>query len=298
MINPFTEKYASDSTDESLIRSSLAGSREALDKLIRRHQAWIYNIALRMVWNPQDAEDVTQEVLIKVITKLSTFKGKSAFRTWLYRIVSNHVINMKKCRTERMITNFDCYGKTLDQTPDMNLPDKNSVPVEIQVLVEEAKIGCMTGMLLCLDRKQRFIYILGEIFDVSGAVGSEILGINKDNFRQKLSRTRRQLHNFMNEKCGLIDKNNPCNCARKTKGFIQSGIVDPNELKFNKSYLEKVREVAKHKARTFDDMIDSEPASFFREHPFQNSPDFTKLLQEMSGNEDFREILNHKCEIN
>ena len=68
--------------------------------LVLRHQAWIYNIAIRMVFQPQDAEEVTQEVLVKVITKLSTFKGESKFRTWLYRIAANHVLNMKRRSAE------------------------------------------------------------------------------------------------------------------------------------------------------------------------------------------------------
>jgi len=76
------------------------GDREALEALVRRHQAWIYNIALRMLYHPQDAEDATQEILIKALTRLSSFEGRSSFRTWLYRIVVNHVLNMKRGRRE------------------------------------------------------------------------------------------------------------------------------------------------------------------------------------------------------
>ena len=63
------------------------GDREALESLVMRHQDWVYNIVLRMVYHPEDAEDAAQEVLIKLLTKLSTFEGRSSFRTWLYRIV-------------------------------------------------------------------------------------------------------------------------------------------------------------------------------------------------------------------
>ena len=62
-----------------------------------------------MVLSPFDAEDVTQEVLIKVITNLSKFEGKSQFRTWLYKIVVNHILNMKKRQLENIITTFDNY---------------------------------------------------------------------------------------------------------------------------------------------------------------------------------------------
>src|SRR6202049_2341143 len=96
MFNPFTEVADGDTTDVELVERAKNGDRAALEKLVLRHQAWIYNIAVRMVFQPQDAEEVTQEVLIKVITKLATFKGESKFRPWLYRIAANHVLNMKR----------------------------------------------------------------------------------------------------------------------------------------------------------------------------------------------------------
>ncbi|HET6327184.1 MAG TPA: RNA polymerase sigma factor, partial [Planctomycetaceae bacterium] len=100
MSNPFTEVAEDDSTDAGLVELAKNGDRAALEKLVLRHQAWIYNIAVRMVFQSHDAEEVTQEVLVKVITKLSTFKGESKFRTWLYRIVANHVLNMRRSSLE------------------------------------------------------------------------------------------------------------------------------------------------------------------------------------------------------
>ena len=290
--NPFTERNDTDSTDIALVKSAQQVVREALEKLILRHQAWIYNIALRMVLNPQNAEDTTQEVLIKVITKLSQFQGKSSFRTWLYRIVANHVINMKKKCLEDVITTFRNYGDELGRTPDMDLPDRNSLPVDTQLIVEEAKIGCMLGMLLCLDREQRLIYILGEMFEVSDAVGSEIMQISRDNFRQKLSRARKDMYSFMNEKCGLINHNNPCRCARKTTAWIKAGYVDPHNLKFNANYVKRIKDVSQNKSKEICDLMDEQYAQLFREQPFQNPPDFVKTLQGILHNEQFQHILN------
>src|SRR5678815_4659429 len=82
--NPLADIPSGEADDQELIRHIKRGSREALDLLIARHQAWIYNIVLRMVYNPYDAEDATQEILIKLLTTLSTFEGRSQFRTWLY----------------------------------------------------------------------------------------------------------------------------------------------------------------------------------------------------------------------
>ena len=132
--------------DRSLAAAAVAGDRSALEELIYRHQAWIYNIALRMVWEPAEAEDVTQEALLKIVTKLSTYRGDSSFRTWLYRIVANHVLNMKRRTHEQAGMSFEKFGQGLAQSPDSELPDPKSVPVELPVLVEEAKLGCTMAM--------------------------------------------------------------------------------------------------------------------------------------------------------
>lgn len=292
MINILKEENDTDSTDVSLIESIRNGDKEALENIIRRHQAWIYNIALRMVLNPQDAEDVTQEILIKIITKLSTFKGRSSFRTWLYRIVANHVINMKKRHCEEKIVSFEAYGRTLDETPVLDLPDQNSVPVDIQVLIEEAKIGCMMAMLLCLHREQRLTYILGEIMEVPDSIGAKIMGLSKTNFRQKLSRARRDLHNFMNDKCGLINQDNPCRCAKKTAAWIRAGIVNPNHLKFNANYVQQVKDLSEKRSKQFENLLDTKYPDLYKEHPFQNPPDFAESLRQFFLNGQFQQILS------
>src|SRR5438067_11106358 len=199
MFNPFNEVAESGAVDAELVEQAKNGDRAALEKLILRHQAWVYSIAVRMVFQPHDAEEVTQEVLVKVITRLSTFKGESKFRTWLYRIAANHVLNMKRRSAETQVTTFAAYGAAIDTTPDRDLPDPKSVPVALPLLAEEAKNGCTMGMLLCLDRKQRLIFTLGGILGVSDSVGGEVLEMSADNFRQCLSRARRDLHNFMND---------------------------------------------------------------------------------------------------
>src|SRR3989449_11247683 len=145
-----------------------------------------------MLAHPQDAEDATQEVLIKALTRLSSFEGRSTFRTWLYRIVVNHVLNMKRGRLEPEALTFGCYAHGLDNTPDLDPPDEASVPVDVRLVVDEARISCTTGMLLCLDRAQRLVYILGEILEVSDAVGAELLEISRDNFRSEERRVGKE----------------------------------------------------------------------------------------------------------
>lgn len=278
--NPFTDVVASEERDQELVQLAKGGSRAALEELVVRYQAWIYNLALRMVHRPEDAEDATQEVLIKLFTRLSTFDGRSSLRTWLYRIAINHLLNMKRSRAESRELTFAQYGRNLDDTPDAELPDPQAVPADVQLLIAETRIGCTSGMLLCLDREQRLIFVLGSIFGVSAAIGAELLELSQDNFRQRLARARRDLQNFMQDKCGLVNTANPCRCAKKTRGFITAGHIDPNNLRFARERVTHVRDVAARASAEISGLNEAY-AEVYRDHPFQNSPDFVARLREL-----------------
>ena len=278
--NPLADSAPTDPEDHILVLRARSGDRAALEELVRHHQGWIYNIALRMVFYPQDAEDATQEILLKAVTSLSSFEGRSSFRTWLYRIVVNHVLNMKRGRAEQEITGFRAYGDALDRTPDSEPPDLSSVSPDVKVLVAEAMISCTSGMLLCLDREQRLAYILGEILEVTDTVAADVLDITCENFRQRLTRARRDLHNFMNDKCGLVNQQNPCRCAKKTRGFIEAGYVNPDNLLFARDRISQVREAvpkAYETIRTLDDQY----ADIYRRHPFYKAPDLGQRLRKL-----------------
>jgi len=286
-IFPLGDSPGTDDADRSLVIRASAGDREALEDLVRRHQAWIYNIAIRMLAHPQDAEDATQEILIKALTRLSSFEGRSSFRTWLYRITVNHILNMKRGRLEPETLTFSCYAHGLDSTPDLDPPDEASVPVDVRLLVDEARISCTSGMLLCLDRAQRLVYILGEIFEVSDVFGAELLDISRENFRQRLARARRDLHNFMNDKCGLVNASNPCRCAKKTRGFMEAGYLNPTNLLFARERVRQVRDVLPQTSRAIA-ALDEECGRIYREHPFYDSPDVVPALRRLIDSTEFR----------
>jgi RNA polymerase sigma factor (sigma-70 family) len=287
IVNPLGDAAPTDVDDQRLVARVRSGDSEALHDLVQRHQAWIYNIAVRMLAHPQDAEDATQEILIKALTRLFSFEGRSRFRTWLYRIAVNHVLNMKRGRREQPAMTFGCYAHGLDTTPDLELTDQRSVPADMRLLVDEARITCTSGMLLCLDREQRLIYILGEIFEVTDVVGGELLEISRENFRQRLARARRELHNFMNDQCGLVNRANPCRCDKKTRGFMQAGWVDPANLQFAGERIRQVREVVRAKSEALS-TLDEQYGAIYRQHPFYDSPDFVQALRALLESPGFR----------
>ncbi|MEJ0090581.1 MAG: RNA polymerase sigma factor [Limisphaerales bacterium] len=273
-------------TDESLVTRARGGDMDALDVLVRRHQSWVFNLALHMVWRRTVAEDATQEILIKAVTKLNTFAGQSAFRTWLYRIAVNHLLNVRKSEMEEQKMTFTDMGGSLDGVRDEELPDEWALPVEAKVLVEEAKLGCITAMLMCLDRRQRLAFILGEVFGETSEAGAAAMDETAANFRQLLSRARRDLYHFMNDKCGLVNQANPCRCARKANGFMRNSWLDANKLEFSKDRVAAVKDVA---ADRLDELqsLDRQHAEIYRMQPFLAGPDLAGKLREILSQSGF-----------
>ena len=279
------------SSDTELIKQSLSGNKKALETLIEKHQDWIYNVSLTFIGDKDEAADLTQEVLIKIVTNLASFQQKSAFQTWMYRIIKNHFLNVKRGKFEVNTLTFEQFGQGLDQLPDESLSNY-TYEAENKVLVEEAKISCMKGMLLCLDREQRMIFIIGELFEFTDTIGSEIMEISKENFRVKLHRAKKQLYTFMDNKCGLINKNNPCRCARKTAGFIKMGFVDPVHLHFQKNTITSINKAIDQKLDTYENQVMQQYRALFQEHPFLQSPEKLTSIKRLLSSKAIKETFN------
>ena len=287
MENIFDAGYAGDLDDAALVDRAKQGEKAALEALVQKHQEWIYNIALRMVGNPEDAEDIAQEILIKLITKLSTFERRSSFRTWLYRIVVNHALTMRRRPWERLFSSFDREARRID---DLRASDV----VEDKLLVQETRTGCVSGMLLCLDRSQRLALILGTFFGASSALGGELMETTPEGFRQILSRARKQLGNFMNEKCGLMNENNPCRCPRKVQSAIRAGFVDPANLRFNRPHLRRIGEFVTGKADAINAAFETKLSGVLRGELLYKSPNYKRVIGIMLRRGDLGTIINFR----
>lgn len=269
---------AAETPDAELVRSAQAGNREAAELLLIRHQPWIFNLAVRMLLRRADAEDATQEVLMKAYKALPDFRGESGFRTWLYRIAVNHILNIKK--TSEPVCSFEDAARGLRRVPDLDPPDPRTVPVPVEILIEEAKTGCTMGTLLCLDGRQRLVFILGEIFGVSDEVGAGIVDVSPVNFRQILSRARRDLYEYLRGNCSLVNPAAHCQCAKKTRAYIQGGFVDPQTLQFTSQYQRKVREVAGDRAGELMEAYKKVAAQVYRNHPFYEPAEQAATLRQ------------------
>ncbi|MFQ5599488.1 MAG: RNA polymerase sigma factor [Candidatus Krumholzibacteriia bacterium] len=286
-VNPFTPEESTEATDGQLVADALSGSQTALESLVARHQPWIYNLAFRMVMVREDAEDVTQEILVKVITKLASYDPKKgAFRTWLYRIVTNHVVNMKTRGYEAAITTLDAYYSFVTQVPDQD-PDASP---ETQLIISDLAIGCVMGTVLCLERTQRLAFILAIAFGVTDGMGGEILGLSRAAFRKTLSRARAKLHEYMNGNCSLVNPEAPCRCRKKVRGFIESGAYSSDRIFFHEPNQPRLGELVGEKIERFEAEVYADYVRLFREHPFYAPPGATGWLRELLERPDFKEI--------
>ena len=251
---------------ESKIEQALSGEHKALESIVEEVKDLVYNLALKMLLFPEDAEDATQEILIKMITHLSTFQQKSSFKTWAYRIASNYLITEKsKRKYQAKRISFEAYGDQIDKgQSDAILYTSNEG--EISLLEEEVKVSCTHGLLHCLNPTNRLIYILGDLMDFNSIEAAEILEMTPAGFRKQLSRSREKVRNFLTQKCGLVQPDNPCRCKRKIDFLIDQELIDPQALRF-----------AQHTNRSIDLMnkIDSldKTLEVFRSVPVMETPE-------------------------
>ncbi|MEM9676001.1 MAG: RNA polymerase sigma factor [Bacteroidota bacterium] len=273
-MNPFLKEYSSHQTDDELIHLAQEGDRKALESLLLKHQPYIYNIAWKMVRNPDDAADLTQEALIKVTINLSKFKFNSTFRTWAYRIVLNHFLTAQRRKSELQISSFETMSAGLTNTPDQDLSEAEQE--EFRAYIREMNLMCMSGMLLCLTREQRLIFIIGEMFNADHTIGSELMNISKDNFRAKLRKARKDIYHFMNNQCGLVNKSNPCRCHKKVTFALREGHIDAKNLLHNRKEYASFLDIIREDANEMIDFVDEKYAELYQGMTFKK--DFTKKL--------------------
>lgn len=289
MRNPLSSKY-SEEVNREMVRASLNGDRQALDKLIKMHQPFIYNVAWKMAHDPHDAMDLTQETLLKVITKLSQFNFKSSFRTWLYRIVINEFLQSKRRKGEMAFSTFEDYGERLDAIPNPDLTAEEEIAY--RELSREMQIRCMSGMLMCLNREQRLIYILGDTFGIDHKLGAEIFNVSPQNFRVKLHRTRKELYNYMNNKCGLLNKDNPCRCPKKAKALKSLGALDQENMQFNITYKNRIADYVEAEHEHWREILFEKYNLLYRDHPTKEDFGKETIVTEILRDEDLMKRIN------
>jgi RNA polymerase sigma factor (sigma-70 family) len=208
----------------ALVDRAQRGDGRAVEAVLAAVRDGVHRLALRMTGCPDDALDATQEILVKVLTRLSTFAGEAAFTTWAHRVAVNHLVDRKRSAVERLEHTFATFA---DDLHDGLLPEAPNAGPELDLLAREVKHGCTLAMLTCLDREARVAYVLGEVFGVSSTEGAWICETTEAAYRKRLSRARAAVRAFVSEHCGLVAPTVArCRCRKRVPVAVRLGRID------------------------------------------------------------------------
>lgn len=273
---------------QALVKEATAGDKKALEILVASVQDLVFNLSLRMLGTFADAEDATQDILLKMITHLSSFRGDSSFTTWVFRIAANHLKNYKKHMFAHYPLSFEYYGDDIENGKIQEAPDLTQ-NVERDILAEELKMSCTNVMLQCLDTESRCIFILGTMFKIDSRIAGDILEMTPEAYRQRLSRIRKKMAEFLGQYCGEYGSGR-CKCKDRVNYAIQNHRIDPLHLDYiaaTEIPTQTIMDV-KNAMEYIDDL--SQDFSFCK--PYQ-SPERTKhLIQEFLDSIQFSIIQN------
>lgn len=254
-------------------RLAVAGNRAALERIVRALQGDIYGLALRMLCNREDAEDATQEILVRIVTHLAQFDSRSKLKTWVYRVAVNYILDFRKSAVERLHLSFESFAEDLMGGLDLEAPAET----EHSLLIEEVKVACTLGMLQCLDRPHRLAYVLGEILELPGPEAAEALDISPDLFRKRLQHARSAILTFTRSYCGLASDTALCRCNRQLPAALRAGKVrlDSCDFAATPSSFQETRAIVRqvNEARWALEVHRSS-------HPRASSVDFARRLAE------------------
>jgi RNA polymerase sigma factor (sigma-70 family) len=208
------------------------------DSELRELEGMVYNLSVRMLGSPTDAEDTTQEILLKIVRNIGSFRGESSLRTWAYRVAANHLLTTRKRAAEQRFDSLEAVGEYLGT----NLAAADP-PADDQVLIAEAKRACTSAMLTALDRDHRIAFILGEIFELPGEEAAEILEIEHDTYRKRVSRARARMNEFMGKTCGLVEETNACRCAKQAGHAAAAGRLSRDKITWGKCKTKPRKEI-------------------------------------------------------
>jgi RNA polymerase sigma-70 factor, ECF subfamily len=194
--------------DNELVQRARAGELDAFDALTTRYEQRVYSLALRMLRQEQDAEDVTQQTFLSALENLEGFRGDASFSTWLLRIATHAALKIIRKRKGLDTVSLEAATEGTDNTDAVPHPefiaDWRQSPEqlvqrnEIRRLLEEA--------LARLDEKHRLVFLLRDVEGLSVRETAEALGLSEANTKVRLLRARLQLREHLTRTLGDPDR--------------------------------------------------------------------------------------------
>lgn len=178
-------------TNEISLETLIAGDRAEFARLVDIYSSSIYRLGLKMLANPQDAEDVLQNTFLNALIHLPKFEGRSSITTWLYRIAANEALMLiRKKKPEISLERSDDAGETesIEELKPQQFADWSALP-EDELLSSEGKKILDTGMQT-LPESLRIVFVLRDVEGLSIKETADALNLTETNVKTRLLRAR------------------------------------------------------------------------------------------------------------
>ena len=193
--------------EKALIGQILGGDQEAFARLVQAYQKPVYNLCLRMVSNPTDAEDLAQEAFVKAWRGLRFYKHEAAFSTWLYRLTSNVCIDFLRRQKKTVSLTVE------EDAPDLEVPDAAPLPEE-QVLNKE-KQHAVAAAMAQLEEEYRLALTLRVVDDLTYEQIAEVLDIKVGTVKSRIARARERMRKMLLENGNIFGNISSKNTERR-----------------------------------------------------------------------------------
>ena len=262
---------------QAVVARAAQGDLGALDATLLAIQPGVFNLAVRMLGNREDAADATQDILLKVVTHLGGFQGRSAFTTWVFQIARNHLLTASTRSRESPEVSLEAVGQHLQQGLDLaaSLGEAHgagrSLTPEDKLAARQVALACTQNMLMALDREQRLVYVLDVVFGLTSRDAAEVLAITPEAYRQRLTRARAKLDGFAASTCGQVNGEAACQCERQLAALAHVRATAPAPAPTLVAVHRRERAEA---GRHFDALVRmGDAATAFRAHPAYQAPE-------------------------
>ena len=179
-------------SEKKIIEKVLGGDANAFEELVLRYEKTVYNLALRMVGDRDDAFDMTQEAFIKAYGSLSSFRGDSKFSVWIYRITTNVCLDFLRSKSRKQQVSLTVSDD--DEDAQLDIPDPKADPE--QQLIKKISMQSVEG-LKTLPDKQRQILVMRELCGMSYAEIGKALSLEEGTVKSRIFRARKRLCTFL-----------------------------------------------------------------------------------------------------
>jgi RNA polymerase sigma-70 factor (ECF subfamily) len=190
--------------DAELVTAAKAGDLAAFEELTTRHERQIYSLAFRILQNPHDAEDVTQQAFLSAVENLGKFREESSFATWLYRIAT--FAALKVIRKRKGLETVSLEAATEPQEDYDSIPHPEYIAdwkQSPEQLVERNEMRRLLDQALAkLDEKHRLVFVLRDVEGLSVAETAAALNLSESNVKMRLLRARLQLREQLTQHFG------------------------------------------------------------------------------------------------